>query len=248
VRLKLIACEVLYRELCAVVARSPHQVDVSFLPKGLHDLGAAPMVQRLQAEVDAVEPDRYDGILLGYGLCGNGVAGLIARKIQMVLPRAHDCITLFLGDKRRYLDYFEKHPGVYFKTSGWIERGNGTDEISQDALRQQGFSLNHAEMVAKYGAENAEFLEQELLRYKTRYTQFTFIEMGLEPDDRFERCTIAEAAERGWRFEKVKGSMELFEGLVKGDWDPERYLLVPPGHRIVARYDEGIIGTEAVAE
>ena len=42
-RLKLIACEVLYREMCDAVARSPHQVDVEFLPKGLHDLGGAAM-------------------------------------------------------------------------------------------------------------------------------------------------------------------------------------------------------------
>ncbi len=33
-RLKLIACEILYRELCAAVARSVNQVDIEFLPKG----------------------------------------------------------------------------------------------------------------------------------------------------------------------------------------------------------------------
>ena len=38
-RLKLIACKIFYRELCAVVARSIHQVDIEFLPKGLHDIG-----------------------------------------------------------------------------------------------------------------------------------------------------------------------------------------------------------------
>jgi hypothetical protein len=66
---------------------------------------------------------------------------------------------------------------VYFKTSGWIERG-GTAELSQGMLEQQGLALSRAELVAKYGEENADFLESELHRYKTRYTQFTFIEMG----------------------------------------------------------------------
>ncbi len=42
-RLKLIACEIFYRELCAAVARSVNQVDVEFLPKGLHDIGQAGM-------------------------------------------------------------------------------------------------------------------------------------------------------------------------------------------------------------
>ena len=247
-RLKLIGCDVLYRELCAAVARSPHQVDISFLPKGLHDLGAAPMLARLQSEVDAVDPERYQGVLLGYGLCGNGLSGLTARRIPVVLPRAHDCITLFLGAKERYLEYFNQHPGVYFKTSGWIERGGGTDELSQNVLRQQGFALTHDEMVAKYGEENAAFLEQELLRYRTRYTQFTYIEMGLEPDDRFERATMDEAIERGWRYEKVQGDMALIAGLVNGDWDPEKYVVVPPGHRMVARYDDGIMAVERVDE
>ena len=247
-RLKLIGCEVLYRELCAAVARSPHQVDVSFLPKGLHDLGSSSMLAKLQHEVDHVEPGRYDGILLGYGLCGNGLVGLTARTAQIVLPRAHDCITLFLGAKERYLDYFNTHPGVYFKTSGWIERGSGTDELSQDSLRQQGFALTHAELVAKYGEENAVFLEEELSRYKTRYTQFTFIEMGIEPDDRFERCTTEEAAARGWSYEKIQGSMALIEALVNGDWGADRFLVVPPGYRVVARYDDRIIDAEKVPE
>jgi len=34
VRLKLISCEVLYREMCAAAARSPHQVDVEWAGAG----------------------------------------------------------------------------------------------------------------------------------------------------------------------------------------------------------------------
>ncbi len=47
-RLKLIACEILYREFCWAVARSLHRVDVEFLPKGLHDIGQAGMHARLK--------------------------------------------------------------------------------------------------------------------------------------------------------------------------------------------------------
>ena len=39
-RIALIGCEVVLRELCDAVVRSPHQTDLVFLPKGLHDLGA----------------------------------------------------------------------------------------------------------------------------------------------------------------------------------------------------------------
>ena len=244
-RLKLISCEVLYREMCAAVARSPHQVDVEFLPKGLHDLGCGPMLEKVQSMVDGVDASVYDGILLGYGLCGNGIAGLTARTIPVVLTRAHDCITLFLGSKERYQEYFQRNPGVYFKTTGWIERG-GNAELSQDTLRKQGFALTDAELVAKYGPENAEFLKNELHRYTLKYHQFTFIEMGVEPDDRFEKCTLETAMERGWKYEKVKGDMSLIQGLVDGNWDDQRYLVVRPGYRVVALYDDNIMGTEPV--
>ena len=56
---------------------------------------------------------------------------------SLVVPRAHDCITLFLGSKERYLDYFQTHPGVYFKTSGWIERGEGLTQYHQDSIHHQ---------------------------------------------------------------------------------------------------------------
>jgi hypothetical protein len=242
-RLKLISCDVLYREICSAVARSPHQVDFECLPKGLHDRASGEMLREIQAIVDRVDAAKYQGVLLGYGLCGNGLAGLTARSIPVVLPRAHDCITLFLGDKERYLDYFQNHCGVYFKTSGWIERGEGGGEQNQLSHRF-GVTMSRADLVARYGEENADFLEKELQHYKVSYRQFTFIEMGVEPDDRFEKRTREEAAERGWQFEKIRGDMSLIEGLVNGEWDERRYLVVQPGWRVVARYDEGIIDAE----
>jgi len=119
-RLKCIACEIVYRELCAAVALSPHVVDLEFLPKGLHDIGSVGMLREMQAAVDRVDASRYDAVLLGYALCNNGVVGLRDRERPLVLPRAHDCITLFLGSRRRYNDYFHANTGVYFLTSGWL--------------------------------------------------------------------------------------------------------------------------------
>lgn len=242
-RLKLISCEILYREICAAVAYSPNQVDIEFLPKGLHDVGAVEMLKRVQGAVDAAAGQNYDAVCLGYGLCGNGLVGLVARTAPVVLPRAHDCITLFLGDKDRYLDYFNNHPGVYFTTTGWIERGD-EGELTQLSLKKQGFGMTYEDLVAKYGEDNAAYLFETMNRYTVNYRQFTFIEMGVEPDDRFERCTIERATKRGWEFEKIQGDMSLIRALVDGDWDENRFLVVQPGCRIVPRYDEKIIGTE----
>jgi hypothetical protein len=229
-RLKLIACEILYRELCAAVSRSVNQVDLEFLPKGLHDMGSAAMLARLQETLDRAEGAGYEAVLFGYALCGNGLVGLTARSLPLVIPRAHDCITLFLGGKERYSEYFDGHPGVYFKTTGWIERG-------QDIDSQLSYTLD--KLVARHGEEAANFIYQELTKH---YRQFTFIEMGVEPDDSFERETRREAASRGWVFEKVKGDMGLIQGLVDGPWDEDRFLTVPPGSRVFTTHDDGILG------
>jgi len=245
-RLKLIACEILYREFCAAVARSPHRVDVEFLPKGLHDVGQEGMSRRLKDTLGAIDQSQYDAVLLGYALCSNGLVGLAAREIPLVVPRAHDCITLFLGDKRRYLEYFYSHPGVYFKTSGWIERGDGLAQLQgESAERMTGMSWTYEALAAKYGEDNARFLYEQLGNMTRNYTGLTFIEMGIEPDDRFEQQTRREAAQRGWTFEKLAGDLTLVQDLVNGRWDEDRFLVVPPGCRVAASFDEQIVRVEA---
>jgi hypothetical protein len=233
--------------MSAAVARSVNTVDVEFLPKGLHDIGSAKMLERVQGAVDRVDTSRYQAILFGYGLCNNGVAGLRARSLPLVLPRAHDCISVFFGSKERYLDYFNSHPGVYFKTTGWIERGEDAGELKQLSIQHQmGMDQSFEELVEKYGEDNAKYLYEELCTYARHYTQLTFIEMGVEPDSSYEQHTRELAAQRGWKFEKVAGDISLLQRLVDGEWNGDQFLVVPPGWRVVAKYDEGIFTAEEV--
>ncbi len=242
-RLKLISCEILYREMCFLIARSHNQIDVEFLPKGLHDLGAPKMLDRLQRVVDATEAGRYSAIVLGYGLCGTGIVGLKAPSIPLIVPRAHDCITFFLGSKERYLEYFHNNPGVYFRTTGWIERGENLVQLAGHVSihEQLGGQMNFDDMVAKYGEENARYIWDQLADYTKYYRQLTFIETGIEPDATFEENARQEAARRGWAFERIKGSLSLLERLIEGQWDEADFLVVPPGSRVGARYDDQII-------
>ena len=246
-RLKLIACEILYREFCAAVARSVNRVDIEFLPKGLHDLGSPGMNERIAARLAEVDESAYDAVVLGYALCSNGMVGLAARSIPLVVPRAHDCITLFLGGKERYLDYFRGHPGAYFKTSGWIERGDDLEQLSGESIqRRSRMAQSYDELVERYGEDNARFLYEELQQMTRNYSRIAYVEMGIEPDDRFEREARDLAAARGWQFDKLAGDMRLIQELVDGPWNDGDFLTVPPGHRIAASFDEGIIRAERV--
>ena len=247
-RLKLISCQVFCREMAAAVARSSNQVEVEFLPQGLHEVGSAGMLEALQTAVDRVDASRFQAVLFGYGLCNHGLAGLRARSVPLVIPRAHDCITLLLGSKERYAAYFEQNPGTYFQSSGWIEHRRNPDElIARSIAQRNGLNLTYDELVARYGPDNAGFLYEALCQHTRHYRQFTFIEMGIEPDDRFERVTRSEAARRGWMFEKVRGDLSLIQKLVDGYWSFSEFLFVPAGWQIIAKFDERIIDAEEAA-
>ena len=123
-RFKLLACEIFYREITSLTANSLHQIDVEFLPQELHIIGRVRMKHRLSEYIAAVDENAYDAILLAYGLCSGGIAGLAAGKIPLVVPRAHDCITLFLGCRKKYEYYFFANGGTYFMTIGWFEQDN----------------------------------------------------------------------------------------------------------------------------
>jgi hypothetical protein len=255
-RLKLISCGVFHREVCDALRRCPHDVHPEFLPMGLHDLGAAGMRPWIQDTIDRVPENSYHAILLAYALCGNAFDGVMARHTPLVLPRAHDCITLFLGAAERYLHYIQQNPGTFFRTSGWIERRSAPADPAQlparsdagPALRApfgqpSGADWTYEALVGRYGEEDAAFLDEELNR-RQHYRKLAFIEMGVEPDDSFELASREEAERRCWEFEKVAGDMSLLQALLNGDWAAERFLVVPPGARVMATFDARIVAAE----
>ena len=164
-RLIILTCEVMYREISYCVARSKNIVDVRFLQKGLHDIGQEEMSKTLQAEINQVPKDKFEAILLGYALCGNGIKGLTTEETTLVVPRAHDCITLLLGSKEKYSNYMAQHPGTYFRSTGWIKRDMpeiGEDGKPKSIMTQLGFGRTFEEYVKKYGEDNARYIMETL--------------------------------------------------------------------------------------
>ena len=235
-RLKLISCEVLFREMCDACAHAPHQVDPEFLPKGLHDLGRKPMAAKLQEAVDRLPEGIYDAILLGYGLCGNGLDGLTARHTRLVLPRAHDCIALLMGSRERYQQYFEQNPGTYYRSTGWQERGQGQPQLAHPVACE---SLDAS--IARYGEDNGRYLYAELTRYLSQYRTLAFIETGLEPGPEPLAEAAAEAAGKGWSFERLPGDLSWLRRMVRGEWAEAEFAVAAPGQRVAPSYDAGVL-------
>jgi hypothetical protein len=240
-KIKLIACEVCTREVGNATANSEHIFDSIYLPFGLHstpnDLRA-----RLQSEIDAVEGVGYDYIVLGYGLCSRGTAELVARSVPILIPRAHDCITLFLGSRGRYTSEFSEHPGTYYYSSGWIERGDG--DVGQGMIsdkKDREYKERFAEYVEKYGEDNAQFLMDQESQWLVNYTRAAFIKTGVGPTGKYREFTQGIASSRGWSYEEMEGDMSLIERLANGQWDGDDFLIVQPGEQVVESFDERII-------
>lgn len=245
-RLKAIVCQVFTREMEQVVQRSPHAIDLDVAPMGLHDLGAG-MRAHLQARIDAADGGGYDAILLGYALCGRGTEGLRAGKTQLVLPRAHDCIGVLMGGHPAYLAYFENHPGMYYRSPGWIEfqaQGSRLEPAFAAQKSVLGERRTLEELVAQYGEENGRFLFDQFNAYRKHYSGLTYISTGVATDDADRSKARAEAEREGWAFDEVAGTLSLLERLVRGEWDAESFLVVPPGATISATLGDGIVDAQ----
>jgi hypothetical protein len=244
-RIKAITCEVLARATYLNAALAPHVVDVELLEQSLHDSRPAPRMARLQSCIDAVSSTAYQAVVLVYGLCNLTLEGLQARDLPLVVPRAHDCITLYLGSRKRYDAEFAAVPGTYYYSDDYLERLTASD--SKGKRLTMGVSTpiedDYEFLVEKYGEDNAQYLMEVLGDWHKHYQRAAYIETGFGKSGPYLDSARQDAAKYGWRFEHLKGDLTLIRKLLAGDWDDE-FLVVQPGQRIVASHDERIVTVE----
>jgi hypothetical protein len=193
---------------------------ITFLEYGLHRFPGE-LTKSVQEQIDGIRsPSR---ILLGYGLCGNGLDGIRAGRHTLFIPRADDCIAILLGSYQAYSKEFSENPGTYYLTKGWLESGS-------DPLRE------YHEAVEKYGAEDAAWLMDQQYR---NYKRLVFVAHTREDLETYRprALEVAGYCKRwGMEYEEVHGSDAYIRGLVRAvstlSESDEQILVIPPGGTI----------------
>ena len=242
-KLKVIACDVLRREVSYLASLSPCYVEVTFLPQGLHstpDKLRVMLGEEIEKASEGItnnkygEKTYYDFIVLAYGLCENSILNLSSPVTPLVIPRAHDCITLLLGSKDRYGELFNKSPGTYWYSRGWIECTLMPGEDRYKKIRD-----NYA---AQYGEENADYLMEMEQGWFKSYDRVIFINWDeLGNADYYREYTKKSAEYLKWNYIEENGSSLLMKKMLSGIFDESEVQIIPPGMIAVASFDDAII-------
>ncbi len=232
----LIACEVFKSEIELLTPNAARIAATDYREIGLHD---RPDEMRAALQDAIGRMDRRDDIntiVLAYGLCGCGTAGLYATRHPLVIPRAHDCIAVFLGSKELHAERLKSCPGCYHYTPGWnrARRVPGPERIA--ALRE--------EFSRKYDPDDVEFLLENEQVMWAAYDTSTFIDLGT-PEAAAEAEYTRKCAESlGWKYEYLKGDPAWLRDLLCGPWDDHRFQIIPPGCRLAHSPDESVMRAE----
>ncbi len=239
-RFIVLACEALARGVYAIAAETPHTVSVQLLQQGLHNRPKN-LRQVLQAQIDAIDSEAWDAILLAYGLCGRSTDGLQARQTPLVIPRAHDCITIYLGSRERYQREFERHPGTYWYSVDYMERADPNASAALGAAGIDEIEAQYETYVEKYGQATADMLMDELRKWSEHYTRAVFIDTVQGESEHYAAIAQNKAQREGWIFERIAGNRRLLRNLLLGHWPAEEFLVVSPGQQIAQSYGDDVL-------
>jgi N-methylhydantoinase A/oxoprolinase/acetone carboxylase beta subunit len=200
------------------------------MPAGLHN-NPERLRKKLQAAIDKISATGlYTRIIIGYGICGKGTVSLRARNIPLVLPKVHDCVSLFLGGDDAYKKEFKKYPGTYYLSAGWCEADT---EIMSENSHWAWFGdqkLEFDEIARKHGQKAARQTFDFLNSWQKNYQRAAFIDTGIRKNSLHEKSARKMAEQFNWEYHKIKGNSRLIVELLTCKHSNDDILFVPEGH------------------
>jgi hypothetical protein len=223
----ILACQVL-QDLLPPLLPEDVAGEVRFMDYGLHRVPAK-MTGTLQQAIDEIETPSL--IVLGYGLCGNGLKGLKAGVHTLLAPRVDDCIALLLGSYRAYMREFQAVPGTYYLSKGWLESGSHP-------------LLEYEEYVPRYGEKEAMWLMDQQYQHYERLVLVAHNRADLDAYRPQAQEVARFCARWDMRYEEMLGSDEYVrrlaglvararqEGLAALAGIDGDFVVIPPGGQI----------------
>lgn len=236
-RIHIIACRILARELSYLASKSTNQIEITWIGRGLHN-NPDQLRNRLCDAVDDLYEQfetgelehRPDYIVLGYGLCSNGVVGVRCKDIPIVVPRTDDCIALFMGSQARYLKEFSQRSGTYWLNNGWLEQSRSI--LDTETLYRRRW-LEYAE---KFGEDNADYLMEIESSWINNYSTLGYIHSQIYNSDENLEKARQEADRRNWELYETQDDLRMLRMMVDGTWNEEEFLILQPGEKIAPDY------------
>lgn len=216
----IVSCSVLQNLLESMLPSSTPRTYLDIL---LHNTPKK-LANALQESLDEITTPST--VIIGYGLCGNGIVGVNAREHTLIIPRTHDCVAIFLGSHQRYVQRFFANPNTYYLTRGWLE---AHDDPLHDYL----------DYVRDYGEETADYLVDTKYRHYRRLCMIGFSQEELDACRPLSKAVQDFCAER-WNmaYEETLGSTTLLDGLLRAPANPGKegpeFVVIPPGCTITA--------------
>jgi hypothetical protein len=207
----IVACETLKQELESVMRNKDCAYPVVWVDSGKH---AWPDKLRVsvQEAIDGIPPS-CKTILILFGFCGNAMVGVEARNHRLVLPKAADCIPLFIGSRAERDAY---GTGTYFFTEGYINSGGS---IATDT----------SQVCQRYGEKRGLSILKKMLE---NYKYFAVIDTGTfnVADVKIKVDNFAKLVEIPVKV--IPGNLRIIEALVAGSWKEEEFFIFEPGEKI----------------
>jgi len=210
----IVACRVMEPEL--EKARDQDSgVEIRYLDQGLNRTPEK-MADLIQPQIDEAAQNAAR-IVLGYGLCSNGIVGVKAGRQGLLIPSCHDCIAFFLGSPEAYGKAFEERPGTYYLTPGWVSERKDPLGIVED------------DYTARVGREMAVWAMKEELKH---YTHISLINTGIGDLEPLRERAMENARFFEKKYKEVQGNLTYFRKLIYGPYEDDDFFVIEPGQKI----------------
>lgn len=205
----IIACETIKNELLTVMAEVGCEYPVLWLESGLHNWPDK-LRGRIQELMDGCSG--YDTVLLAMSFCGNSVVGLRTHDFQLVIPRCDDCITLLLGSQERR----QEASATYFLTEGWLKG-------------ERNIWVEYQSCMERYGKKRGKRIFDALFAH---YHYLALVDTGAYDAAGAEAEARKIAAGLNLEYRRMDGTLEHLRQLLRENWQPERFLRIPPNSTV----------------